>query len=452
MERFNYNKFKKLYFSGICGVSMSAIAKHLALKGKIIGGSDLSFGKTARELNALGITVFMGNRACHVKEFNPDILVYSSAIDINGEEIQYARERQIPVIRRSVLLNSIMQEYVKSIAVSGCHGKTTTTAMISKIMEQANLSPTVFLGSDEGVFSNYRQGNGESIIVEACEYDKNISFLKPNISIVLNVDNDHLDSYESLEELTQTYEKFIKNTLAFVNSDDKRCVRISTPSTVTFGIDNLATYRAVNLKQKDGFYSFTVLRNNIKQREIKLKVMGRHNVYNAIASYSLCDNLGIPSSLIKTALENFQGVGRRMEYLGNKREVGFYADYAHHPTEIQATLEVLQNSNERWLVVFQPHTYSRTRILLGDFIRVLKNVQDLILYKTYPAREKYDKEGSSYCLYTQIQENGGKGVKHASNIILLKKFVNESLSKVDKVIFIGAGDIYDLAKKILEKN
>lgn len=449
MENFDYRNFSRFYFCGICGVGMSALAKHLALKGKIVGGSDVNVGKTASALKNLGVKIYEGNLSCHLENFCPDVVVFSSAIDKNGEEMTYATAKKIPIMRRSELLNCLIQDYDKRIAVSGCHGKSTTTAMISRILQKARLSPTVFLGAEDGEFSNYVNGNGQIVVTEACEYDKNIEFIKPNISILLNIDNDHLDSYSSMQELTKTFGDFISNSLAFINADDNRCVEILTPSTVTFGIDKKATYMARGLTQVKGKYSFWVYRNNIKQRKIVLKIVGRHNVYNALAAYSVCDSLGVSGLVIKRALEEYQGIKRRMEYLGRVLEMGGYADYAHHPTEIKAVLQAIGQSSDKWLVVFQPHTYSRTKILINDFINVLQGVENLIIYKTYPAREKYVKEGSSFYLFNELTKRRNNKVYHSFNLSTLSVLIKSFYGRVENVLFLGAGDVYETAKKLL---
>lgn len=449
MKSFNLLEYDRFYFCGICGVGMSSLAKHLISLGKTVHGSDKQNGETALELKSFGIKVSCQKDISHIVEFCPQVFVYSSAIDQGNQEFAYAKNVGIRIIKRSELLGAIMNEFAKRIAISGCHGKTTATAMLSKVLIDCELDPTVFLGGEDYSFSNYRKGSNKLVVAEVCEYKKNLLDVNADISVVLNLDNDHLDSYKDMNDLVGTFEEFIKNSIAVVNSDDRLLLKSSHQSTVTFGVNNNATYTARKVKYNGKGYSFTVYRNNIKQTQINLEIKGEHNVYNALACYVVCDLLGVSKRAIKTSLEKFKGVKRRMERIGELDGVDYVCDYAHHPSEISAVLKTLAIDRKKDLIVFQPHTYSRTQSLFSEFVNVLSDVNKLILYKTFPARERYIKNGSSYSLYLELKAKGKKEVYHAGCSTVLKGLVKGLSFDVERVIFLGAGDIYHIAKELI---
>ncbi len=429
---------------------MSGLATHLSVCGYLVSGNDLTKNSFTDGLESKGIKVDYGNNnLCDLKCI--DALIYTSAIEHNNPTIIKAKKNKIPVYSRSQLLGKILDGYKKTVAISGCHGKTTTTAMISDAVILAGLDPTVFLGGESVAFGNYKSGREDIAIAEACEYKKSFLDIKPNISVVLNIDNDHLDCYKDMEELCSSFGKFISGSIAVINADDTRAVNISNMTSVTFGINNLATYSAQKIKYNGIGYSFTAHAFGIALGRINLKVMGKHNIYNALATIAVCDLLKIPFCFVKQALENFSGVKRRCEYIGNISGVDCFCDYAHHPKEILSTLSAFNEQGVPYAVVFQPHTYSRTKNLMQDFVSVLSQ-QQVAIYKTYPAREQFDKLGDGKTLYENLLKNDKNRAFYIENEQELAVFLKMISKKYKRIIVLGAGDIYDIVKRIKEND
>lgn len=445
----NDNLNTQFYFIGAGGVSMSGLIKHLHLSGQNVSGSEIGALDQVQELKKLGIKIYDKHLPKQVK--TAQTVVYTSAVSDDNPELTYAKTHGKQVIKRSELLGKILSEHKTSIGISGCHGKTTATAMLAHVLISANKQPTVFLGGNDIDFGNYLSGSKEIAVAEACEYKRNFLDLKPNIAVVLNVDNDHLDTYKTEQNLCDTFSEFISQSISVINADDRLSKKLFNSTTVTFGIDNTATYTAKNVSQTSNGCSFTACAYGRVLGRIKLNVCGRHNVYNALSAIAVGDILRIDFKHIKNGLQNFKGVQRRNEYLGKNFGVNFYADYAHHPREITATVKTFCTQHENFITVFQPHTFSRTRLLMQDFISALKTLSPLIIYKTYPAREDYDELGSAETLYKNLVLQGtncyyASTMKEVINI--LKKHKQENKT----ALFLGAGDIYQIAKDILVQN
>jgi len=431
-----------VHFIGIGGISMSALAKYCVLCGYNVSGSDEKNVRETCEFLSCDCKLFTGHSAKNVK--NAEAVIYSGAIDDNNPEIIEAKGKNIPLIKRSELLGSILKSYKNSVAIAGSHGKTTATSMLVHVFERANKSPLAFIGGEDKKFGNFTCGNGDTVITEACEYKHSFLDLNATVSVALNVDNDHLDCYGNMENLTLAFRRFLSNGIAVINADDSRLKSITGECVVSFGIKEIASYKAEKLcKNKSGGYSFNLLRYGVKQGRINLRILGKHNVYNALSAITVASIFGIDFLTIKRALEQFGGVGRRMESLGYLYGTPCYADYAHHPSEIKASLSAF-NVNTKDVIVFQPHTYSRTKLLLTDFVKTLSGVETVI-YSTYPARETFDAKGSAYVLYRELKKAGGK-TDYASTphelFYLLKRYEESG----GRIIFVGAGDIYQLAK------
>lgn len=431
-----------IHFIGIGGVSQSALALHLLRLGQKVTGSDLSKNSYVKTLSSLGVKIYSRHKRSNVKGASE--VVYTSAISKNNRELKGALKRGIKVVKRSELLGKIVSGYSKSIAVSGCHGKTTTTAMIANVLICAKLDPTVFLGGDY-TFNNYRFGGGEYCVAEACEYDRNFLDIPAYIKVVLNIGDDHLDTYKNIGGVVEAFSQFVKGGIALLNADDMLTKSISKSASVTFGINERADYTAKRIKKGEKGYSFSVYIKGVCAGRINLSVLGYHNIYNALACVGVCDMLKVDFAKIKSGVEGFLGVKRRCEYLGEYCGLQTYADYAHHPKEISLTIKSMGSA----LYVFQPHTYSRTKNLMSQFKEVLEGVENLIIYKTYPAREKYDKKGDAKSLFNNLN---GKNFYYANNFLSLREKINYLKDKVEKVVFLGAGDLYFLAKKLVEKN
>lgn len=441
----------KVHFIGIGGINMSALAKHLNLQGFLVSGSDVCSNNTAK-LKCLGIKIFNNHSQENVKGAN--LVVYTSAISSDNPELVYAINNNVPIIKRSELLGQIMALHKTSIAISGCHGKTTATDMIADMLICANLNPTVFLGGEDKNFGNYLCGSGDIVVAEACEYQKNFLDLKPSIAVVLNIDNDHLDTYKSIKETASAFYEFSKNSISILNADDKTALNIATEKSISFAKDGTANFIAKNLSYNGKGYSFTVYFCGRRLGRINLKIAGEHNVYNALSCVAVGQLLKLPFNIIKNSLENFCGVGRRNEFIGSAFNLDFYCDYAHHPKEILTMLKTYEKEDKEFITVFQPHTYSRTRLLINEFIDCFSACSPLIIYKTYPAREKYDKSGSARTLFSRLDnlaKVNGKKVYYANSKKQLESLLNWLSEHTKKAVFLGAGDIYEIAKEIVNK-
>ena len=432
-----YNHF---HFVGIGGVSMSALAKYLLQQNKQVSGSDKVKSSATITLQNMGAKIYYNHSKSHIKEGM--VVVYSSAIDDKNPELLVAIKKGLIVIKRSELLGLIVDKYTESVAICGSHGKTTTTAMLGSIMISANLDPTIFLGGESLEFGNFRKGKTNYCVLEACEYKQNFLDIRPKYALVLNIDNDHLDTFSSIDNEIAVFNKFVKDKISFINCSDPHAKKLSSFTSISFGLQNNATFTGWHLRKKDNAYSFTVKKNGIKLGRINLKVKGKHNVYNAVACVAVATTLNIPFKYIKDGLEKFESVKRRCEKIGELNGKPLYCDYAHHPTEIT---NILKCFDEDYLVVFQPHTYSRTQTLLQEFVNSLKRIKRVIIYKTYPARERFNRTGSAKTLYNKlkVEHIGSCTYIHTKN--RLKEEIEKEYSNYKGVIFIGAGDIYNIA-------
>ena len=443
-----YNGAKKIHFVGIGGVSVSAIAEHALLDGKSVKGSDVVQNSMTKRLATLGANINIGHKKENV--YGADIVVATSAVGEDNVEIAYARQIGIPIFKRSQVLGAILSGYKKVIAVSGSHGKTTATAMISEALISSGINPTAFVGGETKSFGNFRKGEHVVAITEACEYQKNLLDLSPDVAVILNVDNDHMDSYQDKEDLLNTFRLFSQKSLRVINADDENLRATSGLAAISFAINNPAHYAAERIKYNGKGYSFTVRAYSALKERINLKIGGIHNVYNALATYAVCDLFGMSSKKIKVALENFSGVKRRNEVIGQIFNKQVVADYAHHPREIEAILNT-HRIDKDVAVIFQPHTYSRTKLLMREFVDVLVNVENLFIYKTYAAREEYDFSGSAINLANNLNSSG-KECKYIDNEEQLCVEIAAMNPRIKKILVLGAGDIYDIVKNLMDKN
>ena len=439
---------EKIHFIGVGGISMSALAEFCRLCGYEVSGSDRCGSEKLKRLSDIGVKVFIGHSPENVED--ADVSVYTSAISGDNPELVRAAKTS-RLLKRSELLGAILENYKKSVCVSGSHGKTTATSMIAHILICADKNPTVFLGGEDADFGNLRCGGNDYCVAEACEYKKNFLDLKPSIAVVLNVDNDHQDCFDGIKDEIAAFNSFIKGAVAVVNADDAGAREIFNSSTVNFGIKNRAVYTAKYVINGNAGYSFTFYKYGKKAGRIRLKVKGYHNIYNALAALSVSDVMGIPFDTARRGLESFKGVKRRAEEIGEISGIRAVADYAHHPREITAALSSLGGYDRDTLVIFQPHTYSRTEKLMAEFVGYLSEAKNLIIYKTYPAREKYSRRGSALTLYKNVKKLS-VSVKYAQTRKELKTLIDGYAERVKTVLILGAGDIYDVAEKLLTKN
>ena len=450
-------KYKHIHMIGIGGISMSGIAEILHNFGIFVTGSDCTRSKITNRLSSHGIFVSIGHETNLVKK--ADLVVYSAAVKQDDPELIEARLNNIKIVERSDFVGYLTRIYKDTIGIAGTHGKTTTTSMVSLCFLEAGLDPTIQVGAIlKEINGNNRVGNSDYFILESCEYVESFLKFSPKSTIVLNIDNDHLDYFKNFDNIKNAFSKYVAllpfDGLLVTNADDENCLalRSSTDAkTVTFGIKNeKANFVGRNIKfDKNGFARFDVYKNNNYYFEIKLSVPGIHNVLNALACTALCTEYGIDKYTIKSALLKFTGANRRFELVGSYDDINIYDDYAHHPSEILATANSLKNKEYRqsW-VVFQPHTYSRTKILLDDFAKALTNFDNIIITDIYAAREVNIYNISSVDLVNKIKELG-KDAKYISNFDDIAKYVKERACPNDVILTIGAGTITELGRKIL---
>lgn len=453
----NLRKYKHIHLIGIGGVSMSGIAEILHHFGLFVTGSDCAKSKITDRLASHGIFVSIGHSTSLVEK--ADLVIYSAAIKQDDPELVCARERNITIIERADFVGFLTRIYHDTIGVSGTHGKTTTTSMISLCFIEAGLDPNIQVGAYlKQINGNYRVGNSDYFILEACEYVESFLKFNPKSAIVLNIDNDHLDYFKTFDNIKNAFNKYVsllpRDGLLVTNGDDENCLdlRKSTyAKSITFAINNQkANFIARNISfDTNGFAKFDVYYNNNFYAEFKLSVPGMHNVYNALACIALCVNYGIDKYTIKTALKKFTGANRRFELVGSYNNIYVYDDYAHHPSEILATLRALQKKSFRqsW-VVFQPHTYSRTKELLDDFAKALLDFNNIIITDIYAARERNIYDISSKDLVDKINSLGKKAI-YISDFDDIAKYIKERACPNDIILTMGAGTVVDVSKKIL---
>jgi len=453
----NLKQYKHIHMIGIGGISMSGIAEILHNWGIFVTGSDCTRSKITDRLSSHGIFVSIGHNTNLVEKC--DLVIYSAAIKQDDPELVCANENNIPTIERADFVGFITRIYSDTIGVAGTHGKTTTTSMISLCFIEAGLDPSIQVGAIlKEINGNYRVGNSDYFILEACEYVESFLKFSPKSAVVLNIDNDHLDYFKNFENIKNAFAKYVallpKDGLLVVNSDDVDCLDLRQScysKFVTFGIKNSkANFVASNISfDLNGFPKFDVYSNNNYYGEFRLSVPGIHNVYNALACIALCSNYGIAKHIIKTALTKFTGAHRRFELVGSYDNITVYDDYAHHPSEILATAKALKNKTYRqsW-VVFQPHTYSRTQSLLDDFANSLLDFDNIIITDIYAAREINTYGISSSDLVDKIKELG-KNAVYISEFDDIATYIKNRACPKDIVLTMGAGTVMDVAKKIL---
>ena len=451
-------KYKHIYMIGIGGVSMSGIAEILKHWGFIVTGSDWAESDTTKKLNLDGIHVVIGHDVNMVAK--SDLVVYTAAIKEDDVELVKARELGIPTMERADFLGLITKAFDDTICISGTHGKTTTTSMVSMCFIEAGLDPSIQVGATlKAIDGNYRIGNSEHFVIEACEYVE--SFLKfyPKAEVILNIDNDHLDYFKNMENINEAFIKYVKllpeDGLLVVNTDNDYCSKLhnyTNAKVVSYGIKNdKANFVGRNITfDKNGFPRFDVYYNNYFYGSFELSVPGSHNVLNALGCIALCDSYGISKSDIKSALKKYTGAHRRFEYVGQFDGVSVYDDYGHHPTEIKATALALKKKtyNHSW-VVFQPHTYSRTKNLLDDFADSLTYFDNIIITDIYAARETNTYGISSQDLVDKIKTLGRKAI-YIPDFNDIVNYLKQNAEKDDIILTLGAGTVTNIGPMLLK--
>ena len=445
------NNVKKIHFVGIGGSGMCPMAEILNKEGFEITGSDIYESDTLERISALHIPVYIGHKKENV--LGKDLIVYTAAVKRNNPELLAAQEFNIPAIERSVMLGLVTKRYSKSIAVSGTHGKTSTTAMITQILTTGKADPTAIIGGKlPFIGGNSRVGKSDIIVCEACEYVDTFLQLHPYISVILNIDADHLDYFGSLENIKKSFNKFGNQTsgLIIYNGDDKNSVDTVNDINIkklSFGLNENNDYYAKDIITKSGAkMSFSLMKKGQKLCDIKLNVPGKHNIYNALAAAVVADYLSIDTEFIKKALSEFTGVHRRFEILGNPNDIVVADDFAHHPTEITAILNSAMSMgfNTVW-AVFQPHTYSRTAILINDFAKALSIADKVIISEILAVREE-----NTYNIYSK-----DLGEKVPNSVCIdsfedITEYIKNNAKPGDLVLTMGGGNVYKCANMILK--
>ena len=457
MYQINFKQPIHIHFMGIGGISMSGLAEVLLNAGFTISGSDDRKSPLTEHLSSLGAKISYGLRAENITE-DIDLVVYTAAISADNAEYAEAVSKGIPMMSRAVLLGQIMKNYKTPIAISGTHGKTTTTSMVSEVLLAANADPTLSIGGIlKSIGGNIRVGKSEYFVTEACEYTNSFLSFFPRISIILNIEEDHMDFFKDIHEIRDSFHRFAgllpEDGYLIINSNIERYKEVTADlccDVVTFGTDSASDYSYTDLRYDEfGRPSFTLLKKGEPQYKVSLGVVGEHNVLNSLSVIALMDVLGMDSETVLTALKKFTGTDRRFEVKGKLGGITILDDYAHHPTEIEATLKAAANypHNRLWCI-FQPHTYTRTKAFLSDFAKALSLADEIVLTDIYAAREKNTIGITSDDLRREIEKQG-KQCHYFHSFDEIENFLLENCINGDLLITMGAGDVVKIGENLL---
>ncbi len=438
---------KHVHLIGIGGVSMRPLGLVLKGMGLAVTGSDMNASVSTDELINQGIPVAIGHRAENVQ--GADCIIRTAAAHNDNPEIAAARAAGIPVFERAQAWGEIMKSYKNAVCISGTHGKTTTTSMMTHILMEANLDPTVMIGGYLPLLhAGHRVGHGDTILLESCEYCDSFLNFFPTLAVVLNVEADHLDYFKDLADVQKSFHKFAELATfgVIANGDDEHTVQaMAGIDYVSFGLGENNRIHAANMCPD--WRHFDVICDGEFYCHLDMGVLGRHNALNALAAAASAWMMGIPGEAVSHGLESFHGAGRRMEFKGHYHGADVYDDYAHHPDELRATIESVRASmpERRLVLAFQPHTYTRTKALFGDFVRELRKTDVLVLAEIYAARESNTVGVSSADLAEQIE-----GAVFCETLPEVTAFLKETIREGDVVITMGAGDIFRAGEALFE--
>ncbi|RMH68829.1 MAG: UDP-N-acetylmuramate--L-alanine ligase [Gemmatimonadetes bacterium] len=453
-----FHRLKNIHMVGIGGAGMSGIAEILLNRGHNITGSDLNLTEVTARLEQLGATIMAGHDAANLQQ--ADVVVISSAVPETNPEVVAAKERGIPVIKRSIMLAELMRMHY-GICIAGTHGKTTTTSMVGCIVRDAGLDPTIIVGGRVGYLqSNAHAGKGEYLIVEADEFDRTFLELTPSIAVITTIESEHLDCYEDINDIKQAFLTFAAKVPfygAVIACLDNPGVQEIIPQLqtrkrlITYGIENpQATFQAYPVDRASS--TFEVRLEGTSLGKIHLKSPGDHNISNALAAVAVASELEIPFDQIKAALEGFSGVHRRFEIKGEIESITVADDYAHHPTEVKATLKAAQQSGyQRVVVVFQPHLYTRTRDFCDEFARSFYQADVLIVTDVYPSREKPIEGITGKLIADAAKTYGHKQVHYIADKVDVPAYLAKITRAGDLVLTMGAGDIVHFGERFLQQ-
>ena len=454
-----YLKKYHIHFVGVGGIGMSGIAELLLNLGYSVSGSDLKASDLTQRLQSLGGKVFVGHRAEQVDK--ADVVVVSSAVSADNPEVVAAQQSSIPVIPRAEMLAELMRlKY--SIAVAGAHGKTTTTSIISAVLDRGGLDPTVVIGGKlKSIGTNARLGEGDFIVAEADESDGSFLKMSPAIAVVTNIDREHLDFYRDLEDIQKAFLQFIDRipfyglaVLCLDNEPIQELIPKLQKRHITYGLSSQADLQARNFACEKMGSCFQVIRYDRPLGDIRLNLPGTHNMYNALASIAVGLELDIPFTIIKAALENLEGVQRRLEVKGKAGDITVVDDYGHHPTEIKTTLQAAKEvwPDKRLVVVFQPHRYTRTRALFDEFTRCFYQSDLLLVLPIYSAGEPRIEGVSSRAMCEGIRNHGHKHVVCVDSIPEALDALEDLAAPGDVVLTLGAGDVWTVGEQFIDRN
>ena len=434
MYELDFNTPAKIHFTGIGGISMSGLAEIMLSKGFTVTGSDSRESEITKHLESLGATIYYGQKASNVAA-DTEVLIYTAAVKADNPELVAATQMNIPLLTRAEFLGQIMKNYHTAIGVSGTHGKTTTTSMLSQIMLEANTDPTILVGGImPAINGNTRIGHSDNMITEACEYTNSFLSFAPTIGIILNVAADHLDFFKDLDDIRHSFRRYAElipeGGALVINSD----------------IDNL-DYFTEGLKCNVITVGSDPEKNGETKTHIVLKVTGEHNIYNSLASIAAAHFMGIDDNSIIAGLQQYGGTDRRFQYKGKLGDITVIDDYAHHPDEIRATIKTAKHyPHKKMWVVFQPHTYTRTKALLPEFCKALSDA--VVLADIYAAREKDTLGISSKDVMKGIKKLGTEAYYFPS-FSEIENFLLENCSTGDLLITMGAGDVVKIGEHLL---
>ena len=452
-----FRKVNKVHFVGIGGIGMSGIAELLLNLGFSISGSDLNDSKIIRNLRSKRAMIIEGH---HAKNFaDCEVLVYSSAVPEDNPELIAAREKKVPIIKRAEMLGELIALKQTSIGVGGTHGKTSTSSMIGALLSHAQLDPTLVVGGlVKNIDTNSQLGSGDLIVVEADEYDKSFLQLKPTISVITNIEQEHMDCYDDLEDLHNSFAQFANAVpfygvvLACLDSSGVQDIipKIKRP-VITYGLTSQADISAKNIQSKESKTTYSLYKQDQKCGKVTLNVPGKHNVLNSLAAAAIGFEMGLDAKTIIDGIGSYGGVRRRFEIKGIAGDVMVVDDYAHHPTEVSATLQAARGGWDRRIIaVFQPHLFSRTKSFYKEFAAAFMDSDVLIVTDIYPAREKPIKGITGKLVFNAARSTGHKNAHYIPDLKDLQTTLDGIIQENDMVITIGAGTIWRYAQSYFD--
>ncbi|MFH1564776.1 MAG: UDP-N-acetylmuramate--L-alanine ligase [bacterium] len=453
------SKVEKIHFIGVGGIYVSALALLMRSFGKEVSGCDAKYSEMLSKLEKEKIDIYRSHDISHIESLDdgPDLVVYSSAVSLNHLELLKAKELQIKTMTAYELLGEVSKDLF-TITVSGTKGKTTTTALIGLILAEANLEPTVIVGGNVKNFlhGNLRVGSSNYLVAEACEFNAQMLSLHPNITILTNIEEDHLDYYRDLDHIIETFKEYVsklpQDGYLVINGDEINCHKLGCSSggaIITYGIENPSDVMAKNIKTEAGKQSFELFIDGRKIDDITLQIPGRFNIYNALGAIAAAVQMEVNFKTIKKTLEEFKGVERRFEKVGERKGVIIISDYAHTPTSVKQVIKAAKQfyPGKRIVAVFQPHLHSRTKKLFNDFVKAFESSDLTIISDIYFVEGRVKKEDEDVTSEQLVDAIGGETL-YGGDLKKTKELILENIKKNDVAMLIGAGDIYKLGGEL----